>query len=197
VRRTRQLRHATHGPWGDASLHLPLAELERGFESLLPPKDVGKLALIVARGDDGQRQTPERTVLSVDGGVPGDAWLRDCPDKIDAQITVMRSDVARLIANGQPLSLFGDNLLVDLDLSVANLPPGSRLRLGSALLEVTPEPHTGCLKFRQRFGGDALRFTAERRFRDLRLRGIYVKTVEEGEIAPGDSFEVLSRGPGA
>ena len=197
MRRTRQLHHATHGPWGDASLHLPLAELERGFESLLPPKDVGKLALIVARGDDGQRQTPERTVLSVDGGVPGDAWLRDCPDKIDAQITVMRADVARLIANGQPLSLFGDNLLVDLDLSVANLPTGSRLRLGSALLEVTPEPHTGCLKFRQRFGGDALRFTAERRFRDLRLRGIYVKTVEQGEIAWGDSIEVLSRGPGA
>ena len=197
MRRTRQLRHATHGPWGDASLHLPLAELERGFESLLPPKDVGKLALIVARGDDGQRQTPERTVLSVDGGVPGDAWLRDCPDKIDAQITVMRSDVARLIANGQPLSLFGDNLLVDLDLSVANLPPGSRLRLGSALLEVTPEPHTGCLKFRQRFGGDALRFTVERRFRDVRLRGIYVKTVEQGEIARGDSIEVLSRGAGA
>ena len=197
MRRSRQLRHATHGPWGDASLHLPLDELERGFESLVPPKDAGKLSLIVARGDDGQRQTPERTFLSVDGGVPNDAWLRDCPDKIDAQITVMRSDVASLIANGQPLSLFGDNLLVDLDLSVANLPTGSRLRLGSALLEVTPEPHTGCLKFRQRFGGDALRFTAERRFRDLRLRGIYVKTVEVGEIAWGDSIEVLSRGPGA
>ena len=197
MRRTRQLRHATHGPWGDASLHLSLADLERGFESLAPPKDVGKLSLIVARGDDGQRQTPERTVLSVNGGVPDDAWLRDCPDKIDAQITVMRADVARLIANGQPLSLFGDNLLVDLDLSVANLPTGSRLCLGSALLEVTPESHTGCLKFRQRFGGDALRFTAERRFRDLRLRGIYVKTVEQGEIAWGDSIEVLSRGPGA
>ena len=197
MRHSRQLRHATHGPWGDASLHLPLDELERGFESLVPPKDAGKLSLIVARGDDGQRQTPERTFLSTDGGVPNDAWLRDCPDKIDAQITVMRSDVARLIANGQPLSLFGDNLLVDLDLSVANLPAGSRLRLGSASLEVTPEPHTGCLKFRQRFGGDALRFTADRRFRDLRLRGIYVKTVEDGEIALGDSIEVLSRGPGA
>jgi hypothetical protein len=142
VHRSRQLRHATHGPWGDASRHLPLAELERGFELLVPPKDVGKLALIVARGDDGQRQTPERTVLSVDGGVPNDAWLRDCPEKVDAQITLMRSDVARLIANGQPLSLFGDNLLVDLDLSVANLPAGSRLRLGSALLEVTPEPRS-------------------------------------------------------
>ena len=174
MRRSRQLRHAPRGPFGDASRHLPLDELERGFESLAPQKDVGKLSLIVARGDDGQRQTPERTVLSVDGGVPNDAWLRDCPDKIDAQITLMRSDVARLIANGQSLSLFGDNLLVDLDLSVANLPAGSRLRLGSALLEVTPEPHTGCLKFRQRFGGDA-KITLGTRI-DLRTRRITLGT---------------------
>ena len=106
----------------------------------------------------------------------------------------MRVDVARLMANGQPLSLFGDNLLVDLDLSVANLPTGSRLRLGEAILEVTPEPHTGCVKFKQRFGGDALRLTADRRFRPLRLRGIYAKTVEPGGIALGDPIEVLSRG---
>ena len=123
----------------------------------------------------------------------GDAWARDCPDKPDAQITVMREDFGRLAANGQPLSLFGDNLIVDLDLSRANLPTGSRLRLGGALLEVTPEPHTGCRKFRQRFGGDALRITADRRFRDLRLRGIYVKVVEPGEITLGDRIEVVQR----
>jgi MOSC domain-containing protein YiiM len=106
----------------------------------------------------------------------------------------MRIDVARLFANGQPLFLFGDNLLVDLDLSLANLPTGSRLRLGAAQLEVTPEPHTGCAKFRQRFGADALRFTADRRFRHLRLRGIYLKVVDAGEVALGDSIEVLTRG---
>ncbi len=200
MRTSRLLRHAAHGPWGDSSRHVPLKELERGLAALAPPKDVGTLALIVARGDDGRRETPERAVLTPEGGVPGDAWVRDAPEKIDAQITVMRIDVARLFASGQPLSLFGDNLLVDLDISVANLPAGSRLRLGAALLEVTPEPHTGCIKFRQRFGGDALRLTADRRFRDLRLRGIYTKVVEGGEVAPGDPIEVLRRGlhaPGA
>ncbi|MEN8185191.1 MAG: MOSC domain-containing protein, partial [Myxococcota bacterium] len=122
-----------------------------------------------------------------------DSWGRDMPERTDAQITLMRVDVARLFANGQELSLFGDNLLVDLDLSVDNLPTGSRLRLGKALLEVTPEPHTGCLKFAQRVGKDALRLTADRRFRALRLRGIYVKTVQGGEIALGDPIEALSR----
>jgi len=119
--------------------------------------------------------------------------VRDCPEKIDAQLAVMRVDVARLFANGQALSLFGDNLLVDLDLSAANLPVGSRLRLGSALLEVTPEPHNGCRKFHQRFGNDALRLTADRRLRDLHLRGIYMKVMEEGEISRGDTISVISR----
>ena len=196
VRTTRLIRHASHGPWGDSSRHLPLEELERGLDKLAPPKDAGTLALIVARRDDGRRETPERVVLTAEEGVPGDAWLRDCPEKIEAQIAVMRSDVAALVANGQSLALPGDNLLLDLDLSVENLPTGSRLRLGEALLEVTPEPHDGCLKFRQRFGKDALRLTADRRFRHLRLRGIYLKVVEAGAVAVGDRVEVLSRAGG-
>jgi hypothetical protein len=194
VRGTRLIRHAVHGPWGESARHLPMAELERGLAQLAPPRDAGRLALIVARGDDGARATPERTWLTREGGVPGDAWQRDCPEKRDAQIAAMRVDVARLFANGQPLSLFGDNLLVDLDLSQANLPAGSRLRLGGALLEVTPEPHNGCVKFRQRVGRDALRLTSDPRFRELRLRGIYLCVVEPGEVALGDAIEVLSRG---
>ena len=75
----------------------------------------------------------------------------------------------------------------------ANLPAGSRVRVGAALLEVTPEPHTGCVKFRQRFGGDALRLTANPRLRELRLRGIYFVVVEAGEVAVGDPIAVLSR----
>jgi hypothetical protein len=197
MRLGRLVRHATHGPLGDSARHLPQTVLEPELEALTPHKDRGELALIVSRADDGQRQTPTRAHLTPEVGVPGDAWQRDCPEKIDAQITVMRVDVARLFANGQPLSLFGDNLLVDLDLSVENLPTGSRLRLGEALLEVTPEPHTGCLKFRQRFGKDALRLTADRRFRDQRLRGIYVKVIEAGDVAVGDPLEVLSRGQDA
>ena len=124
----------------------------------------------------------------------GDAWSRKPAPKPDAQIAIMRADVASLLANGQPLDLFGDNLLVELDLSRANLPTGSRLRVGAALLEVTPEPHNGCRKFRQRFGDAALRLTADPRRREERLRGIYAKVVEPGEAAVGDAIEVLSRG---
>lgn len=195
MRTVRKLRHATHGPWGDSSCHRTLAQLEQGLAGLSPPKDTGELALIVARGDDGTRHTPARARLTPEEGVPGDAWLQDCPEQIEAQIAVMRVDVARLVANGQPLTLPGDNLLLDLDLSVENLPTGTRLRVGGALLEVTPKPHNGCLKFRQRFGQDALRLTADPRFRAQRLRGIYLKVVEPGEVALGDRVEVCRRGP--
>jgi MOSC domain-containing protein YiiM len=182
-----------YGPFGDKSLHLSTAELERRFGRLLPPREAGTLALIVSRGEMGIRATPSRALLTPEDGVPGDAWQSKQPVNRDAQITLMRVDVARLIANGQPLTLFGDNLLVDLDLSVANLPAGSRLRVGAAMLEVTPEPHNGCLKFHQRFGRDALRLTAHRRFRELRLRGIYAKVVEPGKVELGDPVEILSR----
>jgi hypothetical protein len=193
MRSSSRTRDAAREPLGDSTRHLPFEELERGLEALAAPKGAGKVALIVARGPDGQRETPRRAVLSPEGGVPGDAWLRDSPEKLDAQVSLLRVDVARLLANRQPLSLFGDNLLVDLDLSVDNLPAGSRLRVGGALLEVTPEPHTGCLKFRQRFGDAALRLTADRRFRDLRLRGIFARVVEEGAIELGDAIEVVGR----
>ncbi len=182
------------GPWGDESRHLPFELLERRLASLTPPKDTGVLALIVSRRDDGHRETPADAMLTYEGGVPGDAWARKCPDKLEAQITLMRIDVARLLANGQPLSLFGDNLLVDLDLSTSNLPIGSRLRMGSAILEVTEKPHTGCLKFRQRFGNAALRLTATPQLLNLRLRGIYVKVVQAGMVALGSPISVLGRG---
>jgi MOSC domain-containing protein YiiM len=106
----------------------------------------------------------------------------------------MEADVAKLIANGQPLTLFGDNLFLELDLSSDNLPPGSRLRAGSAVLEVTPKPHNGCRKFRERFGDDALHFVSRADLRPRNLRGIYLRVVEEGAAAPGDLVEVTSRG---
>jgi MOSC domain-containing protein YiiM len=185
------------GPLGDAARHLPLETLESALAALTPPRDRGSVELIVSRGIHERRATPERTVLSPAEGVPGDAWKRKLPQKPGAQISLMRVDVARLIANGQPISLAGDNLFVELDLSVANLPTGSRLRVGRALLEVTPEPHNGCARFRQRFGDAALRLTAAPRYRDDRLRGIYARVMEAGEVAVGDGIEVLLRGTAA
>jgi len=188
------LPHAARGPWGDPSRHLPFERLEQGLAQHAPPKDTGELALIVSRADDGRRETPPQVVLTCEGGVPGDAWARKSPAKLDAQITLMRIDVAKLMANGQPLTLFGDNLLVDLDLSTSNLPLRSRLQTGSAILEVTEKPHNGCLKFSQRFGKDALRLTAAPELLGLRLRGIYVKVVKAGSVALRDPIRVLSRG---
>jgi MOSC domain-containing protein YiiM len=182
------------GPWGDATRHLPFELLEQGLARHTPPKDEGELALIVSRREGGRRETPGEIELTRQGGVPGDTWARKTPDKMEAQITLMRIDVARLLAGGQPLTLFGDNLLVDLDLSASNLPTGSRLRIGSAILEVTEKPHTGCMKFRQRFGQDALRLTATPQLQSLRLRGIYAKVVQAGKVAVGNPIRVLGRG---
>jgi len=185
---------AEYGPRGDAARHLPGPLLERGLQSLPPAaNDGGSLALIVRRRSDGVRETPERVRLSPEEGVPGDDWIRRLPRKLDAQLAVMRRDVAELIANGQPLTLFGDNLFVELDLSAAILPAGSRLRVGAALVEVTPEPHDGCAKFRERFGADALRAVQAKATRSLNLRGVYWRVVEAGEVEVGSKIRVLSR----
>ena len=98
---------------------------------------------------------------------------------------------AALVAAGQPLTRFGDNLYVDLDLSAANLPFGTRIRVGSALVEMTPYPHNGCAKFNARFGNDALRLVQRKETRDQNYRGVYWRVVEPGEIAVGDAIEVV------
>jgi MOSC domain-containing protein YiiM len=183
-----------YGPRGDASRHRPADEIEQAFRALAPaPKGEGRVALIVARRRDGVRETPERARLTVDGGVPGDRWARHQRHKPEAQLAVIRRDVAELLAHGQPISTAGDNLYVDLDLSAANLPAGTRLRVGEALVEMTTEPHDGCLKFKGRFGADALRFVSQKTLRDQNLRGVYWRVVEDGNVAVGDPIRVLSR----
>ena len=189
-----ELLPEAYGPEGDASRHRPLAELEAGLAGLPPgPADAGRLTLIVRRRPDGVRETPERVRLTPEDGVPGDGWSRRPPAKPEAQLAVMRHEVAELIAGGQSLSVFGDNLFVELDLSAANLPAGTRLRVGEALVEMTPEPHNGCHKFKQRFGQDALRFVQAKPTRDRNLRGVYWRVVEAGEVGVGDPVEVFER----
>ena len=190
----KELRKEAYGPTGDSARHLPFDDLAAGLRALPDaPKDVGVLALIVRRLADGARETPERLRLTPEEGVPGDGWRRRPPRSPDAQLAVMRHDVAALIANGQPLTLFGDNLFVRLDVSAANLPCGSRLRVGSATVEVTPKPHNGCSKFEGRFGADALRFVGPGPERPWNLRGIYWKVVEAGEVEVGCSVRVIFR----
>ena len=174
--------------------HLSCTELEAGFRALpAAPKDVGRVVLIVCRPREGVRETPESVRLTPEEGVPGDKWSWGSPRKPNMQIAVMRADVAALIGNGQPLTMFGDALFVDLDISAANLPTGTRLRVGDATLEVTPMPHNGCSKFRAKFGDGALEFVQAKATRPQNFRGIYWKVVEPGDARVGSRIEVVAR----
>jgi MOSC domain-containing protein YiiM len=178
---------------GDPLRFRDLADLQQSLLALPGGhEDEGRVTLLMRRSDGGRRETLDRVVLGP-GGVPGDAWSRAAQPKPDMQIAVMQKEVATLIANGQPLALFGDCLILDLDLSVANLPVGSRVRVGGAVLEVSPAPHNGCRKFRARFGDAALRFVSMPELRHRNLRGIYMYVVESGEVAIGDPVGVISR----
>jgi MOSC domain-containing protein YiiM len=173
-----------------------LADLERMLKALPGGHaDKGQVALLMRRAEGGRREILDGAVLVPDMGVPGDAWCRAAQPKRDMQIAVMQKDVAELIANGQALTLFGDALILQLDLSAANLPAGSRVRVGGAILEVTPMPHNGCRKFQARFGPDALRFVSMRELRHRNLRGIYMRVAAPGEVRIGDPVHVMSRTP--
>ncbi len=189
-----ELRREAYGPAGDAAQHRSLAILEGALRALpAAPRDHGRVLLIVCRRGDGVRDACECVRVTCEDGVPGDGWSRRPPRDPEAQLTVMRHDVATLIANGQPLMVFGDNLFVDLDISAENLPAATRIRVGDAVVEVTPKPHNGCVKFQGRFGADALRFVQAPPTRDRNLRGIYWKVVEPGDIWVGAPIAVLAR----
>ncbi|HEY7846600.1 MAG TPA: MOSC domain-containing protein [Candidatus Limnocylindria bacterium] len=163
-----------------------------------PPRQRGTLRLVCRRVEPGVHETPAEAELSVEAGLIGDRWdaARD-PDRV-AQVTLMNATVAELVAAGrQPLHEAGDNLLVDLDIGYDNLPPGTRLRIGGALLEVTEAPHTGCSKFSERFGQDALRWVNWRHWRERRLRGVNARVVEGGSVRVGDAITRIAAGVAA
>jgi len=159
-----------------------------------PPTDHGTVRLLVARGPSGARATPRSVNLEIEGPLPGDRWWPGRDPERGSQLTAMQHGAGAVIANGQDLALFGDNLLLDLSLDASNLPIGSRVRVGGALLEVTPKPHTGCKKYAARFGTAALAWISVPARRALRLRGIHFRVVAPGRVAVGDAVEVISRG---
>jgi MOSC domain-containing protein YiiM len=176
------------------SLHRSLAELQQSFAALAPaPLDLGRVTLIVCREGPALHKALDCVRLTPEEGVPGDQWNRRTPRNPDAQLTVIRRDIAELISNGQPLTTSGDNLVVELDISAGNLPVGTRLRVGEAIVEVSPKPHNGCYKFEGRFGTDALRFVQAPATRHHNLRGVYWKVVQAGEVRAGVEIQVLSR----
>ncbi len=183
------------------SRHLTLAELERGMDVIeRSPREAGELKLIVRRPRTGVREPLDSGRLDVEDGLVGDNWRRrGCSKRPDGsadparQITVMNARVIALVAQDEDRwALAGDQLFVDLDLGVDNLPPGTRLALGSAVIEVTDSPHTGCKKFAERFGLDALKFLSTAAARRLRLRGLYARVASSGVVRVGDVTRRLS-----
>jgi hypothetical protein len=175
--------------------HLSRERLEAGLGRIRgAPQDGGRIVLIVRRPAVGERDLPAEATLDQDTGLDGDNWLirgsSSTPDGSahpNRQITVMNARVAELVAGGtERMPLCGDQLLVDLDLSVDNLPAGSMLAVGQAVLRVSEEPHLGCAKFVERFGGEAMRFVNSRLGRQLRLRGMNARIVVPGLVRVGD-----------
>jgi hypothetical protein len=175
--------------------HVTMAELEAGLDEIRrSARDAGELKMIVRRPDVGFREEIETGELDVTRGLVGDTWhtrrcrlTADGSPHPDMQLNVMNARVAALVAGDERRwSLAGDQLFIDLDLSEANVPAGTRLALGSAVIEVTPEPHTGCGKFISRFGADAAKFVNSPLGRKLNLRGINAKVIAGGRIKVGD-----------
>ena len=173
-------------------MHLDLSVLEAGLDEIRrSPLDEGKVELIVRRPREGEREILAEAYLDLDGGLVGDDWLRRAPSPL-AQVAVMNARAVALLAHSRERwPLAGDQLYVDLNLGPANLPPGSRFEIGSAVLEVTTKPHRGCKKFAARFGLDALRFVNNEQAYALRLRGMYVRVVEGGVVRAGDPVRKL------
>jgi len=186
---------------------LSLKELEEGLGYVAAASsDVGTLELIVRRPADLERELLGEGELSLELGLVGDLWAERPSSKTgapnpEAQVTVMSARAAALMAGSEDHEAWaqaGDQLYVDLDLSEANMPAGSRLEIGKAVLEVTADPHLGCGKFIKRFGVEALKLVNSDEGRALRLRGVNARVVVAGRVARGDAVrKVRGAEPGS
>lgn len=174
--------------------HLTREELEAGLDHIRQsPKDGGVLQLIVCRPQVDARKVLTAAQLDLAEGLVGDSWIRRSSSRTadgsphpEMQLNIMNSRVIALVAqNPDRWSLAGDQLFLDMDLSKANIPAGSRLELGTAAIEVTAPPHTGCSKFVSRFGLEAMKFVNSEVGKELCLRGINARVVQSGIVNVG------------
>ena len=184
------------------TVYATVNELEAGLDEIMrSPADEGTVELIVRRPAENEREVLDEAQLDLDEGLVGDMWRARGSSRTEdgsahpgMQLTLMNARAIALVAGDRDPERWaqaGDQLYVDLDLSVDNLPPGTRLAVGSAVVEVTDQLHTGCAKFTARFGSDAIRFVNKSPGRELRLRGMYARVIESGHVRRGDTIRKL------
>lgn len=177
-----------------------MAELEAGLDVIRQaPKNDGELKLIVRRPQVEEREVLHEAELHPSHGLIGDSWetrgssrTQDGSAHPDMQLNIMNVRVTELVAQDKERwPLAGDQLYLDMDLSAENLPAGTQLAIGDAVIEITPPPHTGCMKFVARFGLDAMKFVNSSVGRELHLRGVNAKVVQAGSVRVGDLAKKL------
>ncbi|MCI0711451.1 MAG: MOSC domain-containing protein [Chloroflexi bacterium] len=175
-----------------------LEELEQGLVGIdASPSNHGTLEMIVCRPAVGERKLLDSGNIDLDVGLVGDTWKQrgsrhteDGSAMIEAQITLMNSRVIQLITQDRDRwALAGDQLYVDFNLSIENLPPGQQLAIGEVVLEISDKPHTGCDKFTKRFGHGAIRFVNSKSGRARLLRGVNARVIQPGRIRVGDTVQ--------
>jgi MOSC domain-containing protein YiiM len=180
--------------------HAELTGLEESLHHIREaPSDGGTVELISRRPAEDEREVLTEARLNTHEGLEGDSWrargsrhTADGGPNPEAQLTLMNARAAAAIAGERERwALAGDQIYVDFDISRNNLPPGSRVQIGSAVIEFSEAPHTGCAKFSARFGNDALRFVNSPTGRELRLRGANCRVVVAGTVRAGDAIKKL------
>lgn len=179
---------------------LTFDQLMDGWATLeASPTDTGTVEMIVRRPETEKRETVDSVEVNTTDGVVGDNWLArgssSTPDGSahpEAQITLMNTKVVQLIAQDQSRwDLAGDQFFVDFDLSMDNLPAGSQIKIGTAILEISEKPHTGCAKFAKRYGAPARKFVMTDDGKKARLRGVNAKVIQNGTVKQGDTIQKL------
>lgn len=179
--------------------HLDREQLEASVVHIRASPAEGTLELIVQRPAVDERVVLEEARLTREEGLEGDSWNQrgskrtdDGSPHPDMQLNIMNSRILAAIAQtSDRMALAGDQLIVDMDLSEANLPPWTKLAIGEAVIEITDQPHTGCAKFSQRFGVEAHRFVNSDVGKELKLRGVNARVVTAGVIRQGAPIRKL------
>ena len=186
------IKYRANEPAIDESCHVSVEEIGgmvSAYQYMCSGFSSDQVSYLVQRNMDGSRETPLQVFADVEQGIVGDRWFLDENRQLSEQVAMMNIHIANFIANGQSLILFGDSLFVDFDLSPENMPVGTKIKIGEAILVVTDETHGPCLKFKKRFGVAAFQICATEKHRHY--RGIYLSVLQSGDIWIGADIEKL------